>query len=274
MNGYENSNKKFDSITKERYHYGSTCECGAHRQDFLITPFKQKHMLRKIFRPLMDWVRTILSRPDERGKPSSDLFRLMIRDRVRQMISRNRSLLLDIGCGEGLLHEQTCTSELNVFGVDTNLKSLEIARKRFHKRGANNPCFLGALAQELPFRDRSFNVVVCINTFYNFQQKEDVIMALNEMARVCKRDGFIIFDVRNKLNPLVYLGFKWVWLYDTHVTRRAYALRELTTALVSRGMVVKEIVPVGFPLILFAPIILVKIGFSSVGKREGTETVD
>ncbi|NOG84878.1 MAG: class I SAM-dependent methyltransferase [Planctomycetes bacterium] len=233
-------------------------------------------MLRKIFRPIMAWVRSLLSRPDERGNLTSDLFRLKIRERVRQLITKNRALLLDIGCGEGLLYEKIATSkrELCMFGIDADHESLHIAKSRFHQKSTNNRSFLQAIAQKLPFRDSSFDFVVCINTFYNFSRKEDVLLALNEMARVCKRNGFIIFDVRNKLNPLVYLGFKWVWVYDTHVTLRAYSLKELTTALVSRGMVVKEIVPIGFPLTLFAPIILVKIGFSHCMKREEVESID
>jgi ubiquinone/menaquinone biosynthesis C-methylase UbiE len=220
----------------------------------------------------MEWTRTLLSRPDEGGNLTSDLFRLIIRDRVRQLITKNHALLLDIGCGEGLLHEKIVTTknDLKIFGIDTNHESLEIAKNRFPKKCAKNLCFLRASAQNLPFRDSSFNIVVCINTFYNFSRKEDVISALIEMARVCKREGFIIFDVRNKINPLVYLGFKWVWLYDTQVTLRAYSLRELTTVLVSKGMVVKKIVPVGFPLTLFAPIILVKIAFPHIMKRKET----
>jgi ubiquinone/menaquinone biosynthesis C-methylase UbiE len=224
----------------------------------------------------MAWVRSLLSRPDERGNLTSDLFRLIIRERVRQLITKNRALLLDIGCGEGLLYEKIATSkrELCMFGIDADHESLEIAKNRFHLKSANNRYLMQAVAQNLPFRDSSFDFVVCINTFYNFSRKDEVLFALDEMARVCKRDGFIIFDVRNKLNPFVYLGFKWVWVYDTHVTLRAYSLKELTTALVSKGMVVEKIVPIGFPLTLLAPIILVKIGFSHSMKREETEGID
>ncbi len=217
----------------------------------------------------MEWVRSLLSRPDERGNITSDLFRLIIRERVRQLINKNHSPMLDIGTGEGLLHEKVGPNRdgPRIFGIDTNQESLEIAKNRFHEKGIHNLCFLRAFAQNLPFRDSSFNIVVCINMLYNFSRKEDVILTLNEMARVCKQNGFIIFDVRNKFNPFVSLGFKWVWLYDTQLTLRAYSLRELTTVLVSKGMVVNKIVPIGFPLTLFAPIILVKIGFSHKRKK-------
>ena len=62
-------------------------------------------MLSKILRPLTDLVRYILSKPDERGDLTFDLFRLKIRGRAKQLIKDSKGLLLDIGCGEGLLFE-------------------------------------------------------------------------------------------------------------------------------------------------------------------------
>jgi ubiquinone/menaquinone biosynthesis C-methylase UbiE len=220
-------------------------------------------MFSKILRPLTDLVRHILSKPDERGEMTSDLFRLKIRGRVKQLIKDNNGFLLDIGCGEGLLFE-TLLTKGNMFrcvGIDTEHEMLEIANERFQKMKPHSPNFLKAHAQNLPFLNKSIDIAICINTFYNFHTKGDVIAALEEMERVCQQDGFIIFDVRNKMNPLVYLSFKFVWLYDTQVTLNAYSLNELTTALTSRGMVIKETVPIGFPIKMFAPIILVKAGY-------------
>jgi len=77
---------------------------------------------------------------------------------------------------------------------------------------------------------------------------DDVVEALEEMERVCKRDGFILFDIRNKINPFVYLSFKFVRIYDTDVTLNAYSLKELTTVLTSKGLVIKETIPIGFPI--------------------------
>jgi len=219
-------------------------------------------MFSKSLRPLTDLVRRILSKPDERGDLTSDLFRLKIRDKIRQIIKNSRGLLLDIGCGKGLLYETLLTKQnmFKVVGVDTDFEMLKTANESFQnkKYGLN---FLKAHAQDLPFLDESIDIAICINTFYNFHTKDDVITALEEMERVCKRDGFIIFDVRNKINPLVYLSFKFVWLYDTQVTLNAYSLKELTTALTSRGLVIKETIPIGFPITMFAPIILVKAGY-------------
>lgn len=220
-------------------------------------------MFSKILRPLTDLVRHILSKPDERGDLTSDMFRLKIRGRVRQFIKESSGFLLDIGCGEGLLFETLLTKENmpRCVGIDTEHEVLEIASERFRKMKPHSQNFLKAHAQKLPFLNKSIDIAICINTFYNFHTKGDVVEALEEMERVCKQDGFIIFDVRNKINPLVYLSFKLVWMYDTQVTLNAYSLKELTTVLASRGMVIKETVPIGFPVTMFAPIILVKAGY-------------
>ncbi len=220
-------------------------------------------MFSKILRPLTDLVRHILSKPDERGNLTSDLFRLKIRNKVRQLINKDNGFLLDIGCGNGLLCENLFTKQntLKVVGVDANHEMLQIAKESFQKRKLHNLNFLKAYAQNLPILNKSIDIAICINTFYNFYTKDDVIAALEEMKRVCKRDGFIIFDVRNKRNPLVYLSFRFVWMYDTQVTLNAYSLKEFTKVLVSNGFIIKETIPIGFPIIMFAPIILVKAGY-------------
>ena len=199
-------------------------------------------MLSKILRPLTDLVRHILSKPDERGDLTSDLFRLKIRDRAKQLIKDNNGFLLDIGCGEGLLFETLLTkgNMLRCVGIDTEHEMLETANERFRTMKPHSINFLKAHAQNLPFLGKSIDIAICINTFYNFHAKDDVVEALEEMERVCKRDGSIIFDVRNKINPLVYFSFKFVWLYDTQVTLNAYSLNELTTVLTSSDLLPKN----------------------------------
>ena len=148
-----------------------------------------------------------------------------------------------------------------VCASNSECEKLKIAQNGFENKKQDRFSFLKADAQHLPFLDKTIDAAICINTFYNFHAKSDVVDALEEMERVCKRDGFIIFDIRNRINPFVFLRFKFVWIYDTHVTLNAYSLKELTTVLTSRGLVITETIPIGFPITMFAPIILVKAGY-------------
>ena len=121
-------------------------------------------MFSKILRPLTDLVRHILSKPDERGDLTSDLFRLKIRGRVRQLIKDNNGFLLDIGCGEGLLFEKLLTkgNMLRCVGIDTRHEILEIANERFQKMKPHSLNFLKAHAQNLPFLDESVDFTISI----------------------------------------------------------------------------------------------------------------
>ncbi len=78
-------------------------------------------MFSKILRPLTDLVRHILSKPDERGDLTSDMFRFKIRAKVRQLINNCNGFLLDIGCGNGLLFESLMSkqSKRRCIGLDT-----------------------------------------------------------------------------------------------------------------------------------------------------------
>ncbi len=220
-------------------------------------------MFNKILRPLTDLARHLLSKPDERGNQTSDLNRFKIRAKIRELINNSNGFLLDIGCGDGLLYENLMTEQNSrrCIGIDTEYEALKIAKNSFEKKKQNRFSFLKSDAHHLPFLDKTIDVAICINTFYNFRTKSDVVEAIEEMERVCKRDGFFIFDIRNKINPFVFLRFKFVWIYDTNVTLNAYSLKELTSVLVSKGLVIKETIPIGFPITMFAPIILVKVGY-------------
>jgi ubiquinone/menaquinone biosynthesis C-methylase UbiE len=97
-------------------------------------------IIRIILRSFVDCVRYVLSKPDERGDLTSDLFRLKIRNKVRQLINNNNGLLLDIGCGNRLLCENLFTKQntLKVVGVDANHEMLKIANESFQKRKLHN----------------------------------------------------------------------------------------------------------------------------------------
>lgn len=218
-------------------------------------------IIHNILQTLMDGVRQIMSTPDERGNLTSDLFRRRIREEVRRLISKSSGFLLDMGCGEGMLYENLSTKPgtLNIVGIDTSYKMLKTANEIFQKKGTAKRVFINALAQKLPMLDKSLDTVICINTFYNLLTKDDVKTSLEEMARVCKKDGVIIFDIRNKLNPIVYFSYKWVRFYDNPPPPlTAYSLKEIEKILHSKGLVVKETISLGFPITMFAPIIIVK----------------
>ncbi len=91
--------------------------------------------------------------------------------------------LLDVGCGGG--GALTVARELGaeIHGLDASRGLVAVARSRLP--GARIE--VGNML-ELPFRDESFDVV---SGFNSFQFADDVVAALNEARRVCKKRGLV-----------------------------------------------------------------------------------
>lgn len=97
--------------------------------------------------------------------------------------------LLDVGCGKGfMLHDfALLIPGLVVEGVDVSQYAIDhaIEDMRAHVQVAN--------ATRLPFPDKSFDVVISINTIHNLA-REDCGQALREIERVARRGAFITVD--------------------------------------------------------------------------------
>ena len=112
--------------------------------------------------------------------------------------------ILDVGCGKGfMLHDfKLLIPDATVAGIDISEYASENAMddiKPFMKNGN---------AKELPYPDKSFDLVTAINTVHNLPV-EECKQAIREIQRVSKDHAFIIVDAwrteeeREKLN-------KWV----------------------------------------------------------------
>ncbi|MBJ6800970.1 methyltransferase domain-containing protein [Geomonas propionica] len=93
--------------------------------------------------------------------------------------------------------------DIQVTGVDLNSRIIEIA----HDYTSEYPeiKLLVADALQLPFRDHSFDVVLCSKTLHHLKEPE-AVKAMQEMLRVARR-GFIVMDLRRSwiAYVLIYL---------------------------------------------------------------------
>jgi|SRR3989344_135371 len=90
-------------------------------------------------------------------------------------------LLLDIGCGTGI---STRFFKCKTVGID-NSKSM------IKKAGKN--CVFGA-AERLPFKDKMFDVIICVTAIHHFNAEE----AVNEIKRVSKDNSRIAVTLLKK----------------------------------------------------------------------------
>jgi SAM-dependent methyltransferase len=59
--------------------------------------------------------------------------------------------------------------------------------------------------RRLPFDDDSFNTVVSISTLDHFEQREEISVALRELARVLRPGGQLLLTMDNLAQPAVWL---------------------------------------------------------------------
>ncbi len=99
------------------------------------------------------------------------------------------SSLLDVGCAKGfLLYDFTrLIPGIKVHGVDISRYALDEALPEVR------PWLKPGDAQALPFQDRSFDLVISINTIHNLAP-EDCKQALREIQRVTRKSAFITVD--------------------------------------------------------------------------------
>lgn len=101
------------------------------------------------------------------------------------------SKVLDIGCGEGRNIETILNVTKHVVGIDNDLKAISDAQT--HLAGTPTVQILFADVLELPFSEKSFDIVTLMMTLVNFSNNK--VKALKEMSRVLKQDGKIIISV-------------------------------------------------------------------------------
>ncbi len=92
--------------------------------------------------------------------------------------------LLDIGCGSGIFSDLAHSNGISVTGIDACEKLIKHATQR-----NSNIRFLEGDMEELPFNNRSFDVVCGFNSF---QYAGNIKNALIEAKRVLRDDGKIV----------------------------------------------------------------------------------
>lgn len=115
----------------------------------------------------------------------------MCKDDYPQMLEELQSEsfedVLDVGCGTGavleLLHGEY--PEKRLTGLDLTPRMIEMARAK----QLENVRFIVGDAEALPFESRSFDVVLCSNSFHHYPHPEKFF---SEAARVLRPGGRLI----------------------------------------------------------------------------------
>lgn len=96
--------------------------------------------------------------------------------------------LLEVGCGTGHIYRLVKQSNIGPYtGLDISQAMLDIFKEKF----SDVPLVLGDV-QSLPFKDGSFDIVVCVEVLRHMQYYDT---AIKELVRVAKRAAIFTIEV-------------------------------------------------------------------------------
>ncbi len=101
----------------------------------------------------------------------------------------SQSKILDVGCAKGfMLYDfMQLIPGITVAGIDISEYAISNAKEEV------KPFLMVGNAKELPYKDKSFDLVISITTIHNMD-REGCKKALLEMERVSRKDKFITVD--------------------------------------------------------------------------------
>lgn len=109
--------------------------------------------------------------------------------------------VLDVGCGWGRYLSVVSSDLMNPVGVDLSKQMLRTGRSKFSQLD-----LIQADMAHLPLKDSVFSLVYSVRAF---KYSPDPQLALKEICRICKKDGFVLlYEVNNALS-FAYLGARF-----------------------------------------------------------------
>jgi SAM-dependent methyltransferase len=116
---------------------------------------------------------------------------------IRDHVPLEERRILDVGCGLGMYVEKFRRYSQDVFGVDVDPEKVEKASIRL-------PNISLAPAEDLPFKDRSFDVVLLHEVI---EHVVDDRRAIREANRVLDVGGYLVIYAPNRLYPFETHGY-------------------------------------------------------------------
>jgi SAM-dependent methyltransferase len=118
--------------------------------------------------------------------------------------SVKRGLLLDVGSGTGKHSLNLAKMGFRVVGVELSMEGIRAARALGKEAGVKI-LFIRGDVENLPFKDRTFDVSFCGLILHHFKNPDKAIEAIGRVTR----SHMIAFET-NALEPLTYIKFNLI----------------------------------------------------------------
>ena len=106
-----------------------------------------------------------------------------------------KSILVDIGCGNGRHLIPSAMHCKSVIGLDVSKELLKIVQKKIYKNNLNNVELIHSDAVNIPLTNCSVDAVLYIATLHNISKRYRRIKSLKEINRILKSNGKAIISV-------------------------------------------------------------------------------
>ena len=139
--------------------------------------------------------------PDSEFRPLHDMNPLRLQW-IDTLAGLPGSLVLDVGCGGGILSEAMAARAKHVTGIDLATKALGVARLHALDSGVDNIDYREVAAESLAAEaPRSFDVVTCMEMLEHVPDPGSVVRAC---AALVRPGGWVFFSTLNR-NPKSFL---------------------------------------------------------------------
>jgi ubiquinone/menaquinone biosynthesis C-methylase UbiE len=126
------------------------------------------------------------------GRPVYVSPEIIVNDVCSKIPLEKNDIVLDVGCGSGLLTIPFAQKCKYVYGLDAGGKVLEKAKENCRVMKLCNIAFCRGLATELPFKDKLFDKVIIYAVMHYLENMQQVERCIRELIRVCKKEGHIL----------------------------------------------------------------------------------
>ncbi|MHB1592179.1 MAG: bifunctional 2-polyprenyl-6-hydroxyphenol methylase/3-demethylubiquinol 3-O-methyltransferase UbiG [Sulfuricella sp.] len=138
--------------------------------------------------------------PNSEFKPLHDINPLRL-DYIDQAVGLAGKVVLDVGCGGGILSESMAVHGAQVTGIDLGEKALKVAKLHILESGVKVDYRLVAVEELAKEQPRHYDVVTCMEMLEHVPDPASVVRAC---AQLVKPGGHVFFSTLNR-NPKSYL---------------------------------------------------------------------
>lgn len=152
---------------------------------------------------------------------------------------KDNSMILDVGCGVGYLSSKFANKHCRIYGIDIAFNYLKMAVRK------DNPYnFVQADILNLPFKDKSFDIIVCSEVLEHIPYVEN---SLEEIKRVTRRLFISTVPILPKFLDCLRLKIQKDRAFvpgKGHL--RNFQVRPYIETLITKGFKIKIVQGIGF----------------------------